>query len=127
MIIDTDVVIRYLTGDDESKADRFEKFLNSGEKGFLTDLSLAEIYWTLRSFYNFEKDRVYTALESLINNDSIQCQNYNLLSATISIARDKNISFVDAYNAAFALTKNGRIMSYDKGYEKVSGITRVEP
>jgi predicted nucleic acid-binding protein len=127
MVLDTDVVIRFLTNDDPDKARRFEEFIALGKKVYLTDVTFAEIYWTLRSFYKFDKEEILDALDSLINTSSI-FSNYDLLEQTIEILKKHNISLIDAYNAAFALLKEkGGILSFDKDFDKVSGITRIEP
>jgi len=127
VVIDADVVIRFFTADDPEKARRFEKFLDSGKKITLTDVTFAEIYWTLRSFYKFPKKRIINALESLINTSSINC-NYELLHNTLELLKSKNISLIDAYNAVYAEIKEEReIMSFDRGFDKLPRIKRVEP
>lgn len=127
MVLDADAAIRFLTEDDPQKADRFEKFLTLGEKIVLTDVTFAEIYWTLKSFYHFPKQKIIDALEKLITTASIKCSD-ELLYQTLNILKKKNISLIDAYNVAFSRIKNdSRIMSFDKGFDKIKGVKRVEP
>ncbi|MCG2686363.1 PIN domain-containing protein [Candidatus Parcubacteria bacterium] len=127
MVVDTDVLIRFLTNDDPSKAARFERFLKSGKKLTLTDVTFAEIYWTLKSFYSFPKNKILVALESLINTRSISCHR-EILRETIQTLKESSVSFIDAYTAAFSRVKSeGKILSFDRGFEKLAGITRVEP
>lgn len=127
MVADADVVIRFLTGDDKKKADRFEKFLLSKEDIFITDVTFAEIYWTLKSFYGFGKSKILSILESLLNTSSI-VSNKDLLLETISILRKNNLSFIDAYVASFSLLKNdGKILSFDKSFDKLKNVIREEP
>ena len=39
-----------------------------------------------------------------------------------------NISFADAYNAAYALSeKISNVYSWDKDFDKIEGIVRLEP
>lgn len=127
MLIDTDILIRFLTNDDENKAKRFEKFLRSGKKARILDVTVAEIYWVLLSSYGFSKNKVILGLESLIGKKSINC-NRKVLRQTIKILKKGKISFVDAYTAATSLIQDeGVIMSYDKGFDKLPGVKRVEP
>jgi len=127
MVIDCDVIVRFLTRDNIKKADRFDKFLHSGKKGKLTDVTFAEIYWLLSSFYKLSKKKILMLLESLIGHSSIVC-NKKLLLMTISILKNYNISFVDAYNSSFSLLKDdNKIMSYDRDFDKLPGIKRIEP
>jgi len=127
MIVDTDVIIRFLTNDDSKKAKSFEHFLNSKQKIILTDVGFAEIYWTLKSFYKFPKGKIIPALNSIISFPSI-ASNKPLLSQTLNILQNHNISLIDAYNAAYSLiNSDSKILSFDKGFDKISPITRQEP
>jgi len=127
MVVDSDVIIRFLTNDDSQKASRFERYLKTGKKIILTDVTFAEIYWTLASFYQFPKNKILNSLETLINHKSIICQK-NILERTIQILKEYNISLIDAYNAAYASISNeAKILSFDKGLGKIKNLTRVEP
>lgn len=127
MVVDSDVIIRFLTNDDSQKASRFERYLKTGKKIILTDVTFAEIYWTLASFYQFPKNKILNPLEALVNHKSIICQK-NILEKTIQILKEYNISLIDAYNAAYASISNeAKILSFDKGLGKIKNLTRVEP
>lgn len=126
MIIDTDVIIRYLTNDDHKKSKRFATFLQSGQKGQITDVTFAEVYWTCISFYKLNKENVILILESLINKSAI-ISNIDVLSKTIDILRDHAISFIDAYESATSLLSDKTILSFDHDFDKIVGIKRIEP
>lgn len=126
MIIDTDVIIRYLTNDDHAKANRFESFLKSGKKGQLTDVTFAEVYWTLVSFYKIKSLDALSMLEALIASPAIETQ-ADRLSATIDILRHHKISFIDAYTAASAKQSDKTILSFDHDFDSISDIKRIEP
>ena len=126
MIIDTDVIIRYLTNDDPKKSKRFAQFLQSGQKGQITDVTFAEVYWTCMSFYKLKRENVILILESLINKSAI-ISNISVLSRTIDILRDHSISFIDAYESATSLLSDKTILSFDHDFDKILGMKRIEP
>ena len=126
MIVDTDVIIRYLTNDDPRKADRFKTFLSSGKKAQLTDVTFAEVYWTLISFYKVKNQEVLSMLEALIASPAISA-NVTVLGTTIEILREHNISFIDAYTAASAKQSDKTVLSFDRDFDKIGGIKRIEP
>ncbi len=127
MVADTDVIIRFLTNDDKKKAEAFENYLRAGKSVILTDVTFAEVYWTLRSFYKFSKPKIIEILKSLISSKSV-LSNRNLLYKTLQILEHTNISFIDAYLASYSLVKNeGKVLSYDKGFDKIKQIKRFEP
>ncbi len=117
MVLDSDVLIRYLVRDDLDKANRFKKFLSSGKKIIITDATCAEVYWTL----------LISALESVLNHQSIKC-NQALLFACFNTLKNSNISFMDSYEAAYAcLYSDCEVMSFDRGFDKIKKVKRVEP
>ena len=127
MVLDSDVVIRVLTEDDPNKARRFKEFLVTASNLILTDVTFAEIYWTLKSFYKFNKDRILSSLEILIHDKAISC-NLNLLQETIFILKASKLSLIDSYTAAYSiLESNSKILSFDKGFDKIKELVRVEP
>jgi predicted nucleic acid-binding protein len=56
--VDTNVLIRHLTGDPPEMARRASEFLASGERLLLTDHVLAECVLVLESFYEVERAQV---------------------------------------------------------------------
>lgn len=126
MIIDTDVIIRYLTNDDPKKSERFATYLRSGKKVQMTDVTFAEVYWTALSFYKMKKQDTLSMLEALINQPSIVC-NKAILTQTIELLRRYTMSFVDAYTAAAATISDNTVLSFDRDFDKITGIKRIEP
>lgn len=127
MVVDTDILVRFFTNDDQVKALRFERFLRSERKMTVTVVTVAEVYWVLSSFYRFSKKKILDCLEALVSKPNILCPKLLLLE-TVTILRRYNLSFVDAFTAAYSLSKHqGQVLSYDKGFAKVKGVRRVEP
>jgi predicted nucleic acid-binding protein len=127
IIIDTNVIIRYLTGDDPEKAKKFRSYLRKNSGLFVSDTVVAETYFVLTSFYKFSRDKVLSWLSDLICHPNIQCDE-GLLKEVIEIAASHDVSFVDAYCAALARKQtNGKLLSYDKSIGKIAGVTRIEP
>jgi len=128
MVVDASVVIRFLTEDDPKKAQKFSQLLTSNKvKLEITDVTFAEIFWTLKSFYKAEKTKTLDALNSLINEPAVMC-NFEILQKTIELLINHNISLIDAYTATWAKKfSQGEVLSYDKDFDKLDSITRLEP
>lgn len=127
MVVDTDTLVRFITRDDEEKAQKVRLFFHNHKDLILTDLTFAECFWVLKSFYNYKKDRLVEIFRMLIGIQSFKC-NALLLSLTLDILEKHNTSFIDAYTSAYAQIKNdGNVASFDKGYDKVKGVKRIEP
>jgi len=125
--LDTNIIIRYLTGDDQKKADSFHRFLAKGEDLLLTDVTVAECYFVLTRHYKFSHEEVILQLLSLTRNRHVVCHK-KLLSKTFQIFTQVNVGFVDAYTAATAIeSSDGRVLSYDEDFDRITDIKRIEP
>lgn len=127
-LIDANLIIRYLIQDDAVKALAVKKLLKSSKEPLiLTDMVLAELVWTLTSYHKIPRTEVAEKLQDLLNLESIEA-NRPLLSRSLQIYQLFNIDFVDAYVTAYAETyKIDRIYSYDKDFDKVRTVKRLEP
>lgn len=125
-LIDTNLIIRFLTSDDEYKASSVEKLLKSGGNNVLLDVVVAEIVWVLASYYKLDKELIIEKVRGLIHIRSVYCSR-KLLSKALLIWEANNISFIDAYIAAKAQINDLVIYSYDRDFDKVVGVVRKEP
>jgi len=130
--VDTNVFIRFLTNDVPQKADACEKiFRRAIEKKdglFTTDLVIAEIVWVLESFYKLAKKEIRDKLEKILNTPNLACPNKDLILVALMLYTKKDIDFIDAYNAII-LKEEGisEVYSYDKDYNSIDWLTRLEP
>lgn len=127
-LLDANTVIRYLTADDAKKAKRVERlFKNSPNQFVLTDVSVAEIVWVLESHYKVPKDDIVAKLRLLLTLEAIEA-NKALLSDALDFYWSRNIDYIDAYVAAYAVHQHiETIISYDRDLDKIAGISREEP
>ena len=123
--IDANIVLRYLVDDPEASA--IEKLLRSREKLVLADIIVAEVVWSLTSFYKWSKKRTTSLLASLIRLDGIRADK-NLLLRALKLYKIYNVDYIDAYLCAvMGKSKVTTIYSYDRHYNKFPGIHRLEP
>jgi len=71
--VDTNILVRHLTGDPAEMAARATAYLGSASELLLTDLIAAEAVYVLESFYEAPRGQVAGALRSLVAFDSIVC------------------------------------------------------
>ncbi len=64
--VDTNILVRHLTGDPPAMAKRATAFLAGPSESYLADLVVAETVNVLESFYEAPRDQVATAMRSLI-------------------------------------------------------------
>jgi predicted nucleic acid-binding protein len=64
--LDTNVLVRHLTGEPPAMAKRATRFLTAAEDLLLPDLILAEVAYVLESFYEVTRPRVAAILRSIL-------------------------------------------------------------
>lgn len=126
--VDTNVLIRHLTGDPADLAARATAYLGSQRDLLLTDLVAAETVYVLESFYDVPRDQVATAVRSLVAFDSIVCTDPALLLRAIEVYETDRIDFAEAYLVGCAeSTGVGKVASFDRSIDRVDTIERIEP
>jgi len=130
--LDTNIFIRFLTDDVPEKVDAceeiFKKAVEKQETLFTTDLVIAEIVWGLESFYELPKNEIQDKVEKILNTPNLICPHKDLILSALILYSEKNIDYIDAYNALI-LKENGieELYSYDKHYDRIDWLTRLEP
>ena len=123
--IDANLILRYLL--EEPKANLVEKLLERKEKLYLADMVVAEVIWTLISFYKRKKGEFIEALEAFIALEFVNADK-KLLGTAIEIYKKFNVDYINAYLTALMQKKNVKILySFDRDFDKIPGIRRLEP
>lgn len=110
IFIDTNVFLRYLTNDLPIQADAFEKWLLCAARGdcvlITSTLVIAEMVWTLESFYKLSKENIQIKILAILNTPGLEITEDDTLLQAMIWYVDKNVDFIDAYNAAW-MVKQG--------------------
>ena len=130
--VDTNVFLRFLTNDDPAKAKRAEALFKDAvaEKAQLRTslLVIAEMVWTLESFYGLEKHEVAQKIEAILNTPNLTCPEARLIRPALDLYVQQNIDFIDAYHA-FYLKDEGlkHTVTYDrKHFGRVNWLEILE-
>ena len=126
--VDTNLFIRYLTYDIPDKAlllrELIKKSLNDEIQLITNEIVIAEIVWTLRSFYKYSKENIDKALTPIVNSSAFEIANRQILIQALEDFHILNIDFTDAYIGAW-MKENGLTDIYTlnvKDYERIPGI-----
>ena len=126
--VDTNILVRHLTGDPPAMAARATAFLASEPELYLADLVVAETVYVLESFYKAPREQVAEAMRSLAAMRSMITVDPALLLRAIEVYEIDRLDFAEAYLVACAeSTGVGRIASFDQTIDRVSTVERVEP
>ena len=126
--VDTNVLVRHLTGDPPTMAKRATAFLRTASELYLADLIVAETIYVLESFYEVAREQVATTVRSLLAFDSIAVVDRDVLLRAVEVYEADRLDFAEAYLVACAeSTGTGRVVSFDRSIDRVSTIQRIEP
>ena len=105
VFVDTNVFLRYLTDDIPEQADASEALLGRAEQGDVrlvtSALVVAEIVWTLGSFYKRTKPQVRDAVLALCHTPGLDVEDADALVQAAEWYAELNVDFADAAHAAW--------------------------
>jgi predicted nucleic-acid-binding protein len=126
--LDTNVLIRHLTGDPPEMANRATAVLAGPGTLLLTDLVIAECVYVLESVYEVKRDRVAELMRAAIGLQSIRTIEPALLLRALAIYEVDALDFAEAYLVARAETTGvSEIVSFDRSIDRVGTVVRREP
>jgi predicted nucleic acid-binding protein len=127
-IIDTNVLVRHLTGDPPDLAARATRYLGNADELLLPDLILAEVAYVLEWFYETPRAQLATTLRAVLAFPAVRVLDADLLQRAVEVYEVHRLDFADAYLIASAeRTGIGVSASFDRSIDRVATIRREEP
>lgn len=130
--IDTNIFLRVLIGDDKNQFEECTLFLkavkNNRVEAVTATIVLAEIAWTLSSYFGFSKQKTIQGVRSIINLRGLKIiDRYDHL-LTLFLYEKYSVKYIDALIASNELIQNKElcVVSYDADFDKLS-VLRKEP
>lgn len=127
MLIDTNVLVRHLTGEPADQARRATAFLNTTETLELPPLIVAELVYVLESIYEQSRPQVAALVRAVLAHPPIRADEEPTLLRAVEHYETAGAHFAEAYLAAVAERSDGRVASFDRGLDRITTITRIEP
>lgn len=130
--VDTNIFLRTLIKEDEDIFQECVEFLQAIKQnkinGATSTIVLAELAWTLSSYYKFTKNKIIIALDSILKLSGLKIVDGYDMYIALKSYKNKNVKFIDAVISSIH-TIQGKIwvvVSYDKDFDKLY-ILRQEP
>ena len=128
VFVDTNILVRHLTGDPPDLAARGTRYLGAADELLLPDLILAEVAYVLESFYEAPRAQVARAIRAVLAFPAIRVLDADLLQRAVEVYEVHRLDFADAYLVASAeRTGIGVIASFDRTIDRVATVRREEP
>jgi predicted nucleic-acid-binding protein len=98
--VDTNIVVRYLTGDHPLQSARARALVKTNEV-FLSRTVVLECEWVLRSLYGYSPHDVNGALRAFVGISTVLVENAKLLAQALDLAK-QGFDFADALHLTAA-------------------------
>ncbi len=129
--IDANVILRYLTNDVPDQAKHAGELLKKVEEGnenvFLPDIFLADIIWILNGYYKQTREDIWEWITAILSLQGLTFSDKDVALNALDIYVDKRIDWSDAFAASQMLQREiTEIYSFDKHFDRIEGINRIE-
>ena len=116
--VDTNVVVRYLTGDDPGQAARARAVIDAGDV-FVSTAVLLESEWVLRSVYGLARTEVAAALRAFAGLPGLSVESPVVLSEALDHA-EGGMDFADALHLG-AAARCEALLTFDLRFIEQAG------
>ena len=122
--VDTNILVRFLTSDDEIQTQKVYKIFKDTEiekkQLFVSLLVVLELIWVLKSAYNISRNEVLESINDLISMPILKFESFSTLQQFIHVAKGSSYDLSDvliAYSAKFQGCES--ILTFDKKASKL--------
>ncbi len=121
-IIDTNAILRFLLNDIPSQHKKVESLVKKAKNGnliiLLSEVVVFETLFALRSYYQYSKETLLTAIEPLISTEYIRTENTPIFLEAIKIFKNTTLEFVDCFLIAKSKSLGFDLFTFDKKLNK---------
>jgi len=128
--LDTNVLVRYIMQDDIKQSPKATKLVDSltvDSPGFVSIVSVVELWWVLSSSYDLNREQVAQALELLLRSKEIVVDRSDQVLKALRVFKVSAADFADCLIERSAASVGcTRTMSFDLRAAKSAGMSLVQ-
>jgi len=125
---DTNILIRYLTRDDEALYARAKEFFDRVKEGstkaVILESVIAECIYVLTKIYKAPKNRAAESLIDILHYKGIANHDREELIRALTLFSERNIDIVDCILCVKAANPNASLFTFDNALNKMSDSQR---
>lgn len=125
LLVDTNILLRFLTQEPEGQAFEVNNLMSKVEKGqirlVIHPMVLAECSYVLKGrYFGLTNHEIGSMLTDLIMSKGIGCIEETIIQRALTIFSEKNVDFEDAYLAAYTVyNESVQLITYDQDFQKI--------
>ena len=127
--LDTNVLVRYIMQDDAKqspKATRLIESLGTENPGYITTVSIVELYWVLTSSYELTAAQAAQALEAVLRTKQLVVERADQVMRALRLLGDGKADFADCLiERAASGAGCTQVLTFDNKASKYAGMTLI--
>jgi predicted nucleic-acid-binding protein len=123
LAIDTNIVVRYLTGDHPKQSSRARDLID-GHEVYVSKTVMLEVEWVLRGVYGFTAAEIYNGLRAFAGHPSVIIESPALVSRALELA-EMGLDFADALHLT-SMADCEAMITFDRDFIKLARRARAE-
>lgn len=129
--LDTNILIRFLTRDDDRQANAvyaiFKRADEEGDMFYVSSLVVLEMLWVLESVYGIPKNDILDALDGLLRMPILKFESQPAIQGFLRSSRDSRIDLSDSLIAHCAKNSGCEcVLTFDKKASKFDFFERIK-
>ncbi len=126
--LDTNILVRYLTQDDEQQWQEAIVLIKQNQPCFITNIVICELVWVLRGGnYSFNKDEIINTLEAMLHSSAFQFESRSTIYQALQRYKEGRADFSDYLIGAIASQAGcTETVSFDSKLKNEKGFRCLE-
>ena len=124
--VDTNVIVRILTGDDPVQTGKAERAFvehTAGEGVFVSLVVLAEVAWVLDGAYDWDRDTIHQRLDRLVRTRGVAFEDLDVVQAALDEYATGKAELADCLIVGKARSLGATLLTFDRRLARLPGVT----
>ena len=110
VMLDANMILRYLLNDNKEMADKAEEYLNNSIVSVTIEV-IAEVIYVLKGVYSMQRQEIADTVSEFLN--LVSCRDMDVLKTAIETYGEKNLDFVDCVLYGYHKEQSIEIATFD--------------
>ena len=116
VMLDTNMVLRYLLNDNVKMAEEAERVIDAGSAAVSIEV-IAEVVYVLKGVYALKREAIADTIRAFL--EYVYCRDAEILDFALMTFGKRNLDFVDCVLYAYHIVRGIEIATFDKGLIKL--------
>lgn len=130
-IVDTNIILRYLTSDVPDQARKVAKRFVEAQKGELRlivfHITIVEIVFQMTHWYKFARAEAAERVKLLLSFPWLEVEHKDYVLRALTLYPETPFDFVDILSWSLAQASGASVLSFDKDFDKLEPKIRLVP